>query len=323
MRISFWGGALAPALLALAACSGGEAAEEVGTEQMDHSAQTEATREVAHKFLTRAFIDNEFRDAYETYAHSDFIQHNPKIADGLEGHRAYFEQMAESQADGDASKWAHVTDMLLVDGDLFAVLHHVYRSPEDNGRIVVDIWRVEDGKIAEHWDVIQEIPDGIPHDNGMACGDANDYASAVAHEDSILNPTCGAPDPNASREDSLAYYQAYVDEVGKGDIISAIETWFHPDYKQHSPIIADGKQGAIDYLEREWGGKDAPQPILGEQRIVAEGDLVLVHYLYELVGEPTKESHVDIFRFTDGKMSEHWDVKQPIPETSANDNGMW
>ncbi len=323
MRNSFWGVALAPALLALAACNGGEAAEEAGTEQVDHSAQTEATREVAHKFLTRAFIDNEFRDAYDTYAHPDFIQHNPRMADGLEGHRAYFENMAASESDGDSSKWAHITDMLLVDGDLFAVMHRAYRSPDKPGTIVVDIWRVEDGKIAEHWDVMQEIPDGIPHDNGMGCGEARDYASVRAHEDSIQNPTCGVPDPGSSKEQTLEYYQAYVDEVAQGDVISAIEKWIHPDYKQHSPVIADGKQGAIDYLQEEWGREDAPKPILGEQRIIAEGDLALVHYLYELEGTPTKEAHIDIFRFTDGKMSEHWDVKQPIPETSANDNGMW
>jgi predicted SnoaL-like aldol condensation-catalyzing enzyme len=320
-KISWWAAA-APAMLALSACDG-SATEAVPLAQVNHTAQTEATRELAVKFLTQAFIDGEFRDAYDTYGHPDLIQHNPLIADGLEGHRAYFTKLAEAQANGDSSKWAHVTDMLLVDGDIFAVMHHVYRDPEDKGRIFVDLWRVANGKIAEHWDVIQEIPDDIPHGNGMACGTANDHASAVTHQDSILEPTCGVPDPRSTREASLQYYQDYVAEVAKGDVISAIEKWFHPNYKQHSPIIADGKQGAIDYLTEEWGRADAPKPILGEQRIVAEGDLVLVHYLYELEGMPTKEAHIDIFRFTDGKMSEHWDVKQKIPEQSANENGMW
>ena len=287
----------------------------------EHTRQTAATRELARKFLTMAFIDKQFRQAFDTYVAPDFIQHNPHIADGWEGHRAFFGRMAETR--GDAADWSHVTDMVLADGDLFAVMHHVFRSPDDHGQIVVDLWRVADGRMVEHWDVIQQMPRSMPHGNGMGSAVANDPASAKAYRDSVEEPACGRPDPNVDRADTLANYHAYVDEVAKGDVLAAIEQWFHPAYRQHSPIIADGKQGAIDYLMEEWGRPDAPKPILGPQRIVAEGDLVLVHYLYRLEGIPGEEAHIDIFRFTGGKISEHWDVKQKVPHTSANANGMW
>lgn len=273
------------------------------------------------RFLTMAFIDKQFRQAFDTYVAPDFIQHNPHMADGWEGHRAFFARMAETR--GDSAEWSHVTDMVIADGDLFAVMHHVFRSSEDHGQIVVDVWRVADGKMVEHWDVIQQMPRSMPHGNGMGSAVANDPASARAHRDSAEEPACGRPDPEVDREASLANYHAYVAEVAKGDVLAAIEQWFHPEYRQHSPLIADGKQGAIDYLLEEWGRPDAAKPILGRQRILAEGDLVLVHYLYRLEGVPGEEAHIDVFRFTEGKISEHWDLKQKVPEASANANGMW
>jgi predicted SnoaL-like aldol condensation-catalyzing enzyme len=51
---------------------------------------------------------------------------------------------------------------LIAGGDLVAVHHHARGSPPDRGRAVVDIYRLEDGKIVEHWDMVQEVPDGQP-----------------------------------------------------------------------------------------------------------------------------------------------------------------
>lgn len=315
--------ALVAGALTLGACSeASDAPAANATAESDHAAQTEATRKVALEFLQAYFVDRDL-GAYATFAKADFIQHNPGIADGVAAHRAYMDKIFGAARPAGAPEQAHVIDMVLVDGDLFSVMHHAV-NPDGTGRIFVDLWRVEDGKIAEHWDVIQDMPldSAMPHRNGMGCG-FQTYDAAKARADSVTAPACGTPDPTVAKQNVLGFYQAYVDEVAKGDVVSAIEKWFHPAYKQHSPIIADGKQGAIDYLMAEWGKKDAPKPILGEQRIVVEGDLMLVHYMYRLEGVPGEEAHIDIFRFTDGKISEHWDVKQKVPATSANTNGMW
>ncbi len=312
---------VAPLLaLALAGCTTAQGGPEPQTVVSDHRTQTEATRAIAQAFLTRYLIEHDVAGAYAAYAHPDFIQHDPNMADGVAGHRAYFSRLA--QQGGAPSAQAHVSDMLLVDGDTFALMHHGFRGPDDTGRIFVDLWRVKDGRIAEHWDVIQPLVADMPHGNGMGCGNVETYPLASVHRDSITAATCEGPDRAVERETSLAAYADYTGSVAEGDVRAAIERWFHPYYRQHSPVIADGKQGAIDYLMAEWGRPDAPVPVLGPQRIVAEGDLVLVHYMYHLEGQPD-EAHVDIFRFTGGLISEHWDLKQPVPEISANTNGMW
>lgn len=281
-----------------------------------------STREVAHRFLERMFLKNDVRGAYDAYAAPNFIQHNPLIADGLAGHHAYFEHLA-TQPQGRTSDWAHVFDMILVDGDKFAVLHHVFRSPEDRGRLFVDIWRVKDGKIAEHWDIIQDIPATILHSNGMGCGPAKDYASARAVGDTFRHPACGAPDPHTTKAKSMAIIDKYLAEIRSGDIAGGIRHWFSPSYRQHSPTIEDGADGAIRYLDREWGSKSKELPKLGPARVIGEGDYVLYHRLVTYPGAAAASSNVDIYRVTDGKISEHWDIKQLTPPTSANNNGMW
>lgn len=284
--------------------------------------KTEATRAVAQAFLRQMFVENDVRGAYATYAAPDFIQHNPLMADGLEGHRAYFASLAK-QPQGHTSDWAHVFNMVLVDGDLFAVHHHVFRTPEDRGRVFVDVWRVADGRIVEHWDVIQAIPATMAHSNGMACGRGQDFHSAKMLGDTLADPACGRPDPHADRDVSMQVLQDYVAEVGAGNVRAAIERWFSSDYRQHSPTIGDGADGAIAYLEHEFGRGPSAMPRAGPARIVAEGDYVLFHRLVTYAESDRPSSNIDVFRVTNGKISEHWDVKQPVPDTSANKNGMW
>ena len=56
---------------------------------------------------------------------------------------------------------------MVAEGDLVAVHHHVRPAPGDRGRAVVDIFRLEDGRIVEHWDVVQEVPETAANDNTM------------------------------------------------------------------------------------------------------------------------------------------------------------
>jgi len=287
-----------------------------------HDEQTAATRKVAQAFLHQLFTLQDSFGAYRQYAIPDFVQHNPEMADGIAGREAFFKARAQKET-GHPVKMANVYNIVLVDGDLFAIHHEGFSGPDDPGRVFVDIWRVAKGRIVEHWDVIQPYPQHRLNDNGMGCGQGDTYATALNVVSSPEHPVCPLPDPKYSREASIKVEDDYTAAVKGGDVSAAIMQWFTPDYRQHSPNIADGRQGAIDYLDREYGKNAKVRPKATASRIIAEGDYVLAHRQVLYPGATKTSTNVDIFRIRDGKVSEHWDVKQLVPDTSANKNGMW
>jgi predicted SnoaL-like aldol condensation-catalyzing enzyme len=110
------------------------------------------TRSVIEPFLELFYSRRAIREAMERYVVDDYVQHNPGIADGRE---AAIEALATSLARPDL----HLdVQRVLVDGP-YAMIHlHAWRDGERGGS-VMDLYRVEDGKIVEHWDVIQQVPE--------------------------------------------------------------------------------------------------------------------------------------------------------------------
>ena len=95
------------------------------------------------------------RESVETYVADDFRQHSPHIRPGKTGLAAYLGERATSgQASGRVSQTARV----LADGDFVLVHRRVVTPDNPRGTAYADLFRVRDGKIAEHWDVIQRIP---------------------------------------------------------------------------------------------------------------------------------------------------------------------
>ena len=91
-----------------------------------------------------------------------YIQHNPNAVDGPEGFQEFFTFIEKNHPN-----FRVEIKRMFIEGDMVAVHVRSYNSVTKNGEAGVDIFRLENGKIVEHWDVIQPIPDELPHSNTM------------------------------------------------------------------------------------------------------------------------------------------------------------
>ena len=107
----------------------------------------------------------------------------------------------------------------------------------------------------------------------------------------------------------------------KKQVRAAFETWVDPGYIQHNPLAPTGRAAAIAFLEPFF--RDHPEASYSIKRIIADGNLVAVHSHGKFTAAERGLAIVDILRVENCKVVEHWDVVQPVPEKSANTNGMF
>jgi predicted SnoaL-like aldol condensation-catalyzing enzyme len=140
---------------------------------------------------------------------------------------------------------------------------------------------------------------------------------AAALASPVVAATPGAAQLENNKKTAVAFYEAAINQKN----YEAAVKFLGPGYKQHNPTAADGAEGLkgfIDFLKSRYPNQK------GEiKRVIAEGDLVVLH-VHSTRGDNTPgRAIVDIFRLENGKVVEHWDVIQDIPEKAANTNGMF
>ena len=124
--------------------------------------QQNLNKQNAMAFYSMMFNDCNPRDAIEKYVGDKYIQHNPHVEDGKQAFIAYFEKMAR-----DYPGKKVIFKRSIAQEDL-VVLHCHQIWPSSSDYAGIDIFRFDNnGKIVEHWDVLQEIPSTSAHDNGM------------------------------------------------------------------------------------------------------------------------------------------------------------
>lgn len=142
---------------ALAGCQ--TASAEVGSKQtaVQSNAQTQVERNKANAlaFYEMAFNQHKVKEATEKYVGDTYLQHNPDVADGgqafIDAFVPFLKEHPKSKAE---------IKRVMADGDLVMLHVHSTIDEKDRGEAVVDIFRFdENGKIVEHWDVIQQVPE--------------------------------------------------------------------------------------------------------------------------------------------------------------------
>ncbi len=233
----------------------------------------------------------------KSYFREDYIQHNPNVPTGLAPALGFLPVLKEA---GTSSK----THRLLEDGD-FIIMHNTYDNAYAFGAkevVTFDVWRMQDGQVAEHWDaitpVVKETASGRSQFDGPTL--VTDIDKTEANKQIVAN---------------------FMEDVFFGKAPEKIDQYISSEqYDQHNPMVKDGLEGlneALAYL--------ASQNNMFEyhkvHRILGEGNFVLTQSEGRWNGKP--QAYYDLFRLQEGKIVEHWDVIQEIPEQMAHNNGMF
>lgn len=125
------------------------------------AAQMEENKKAVAEFYEAAVNQKNF-EAASKFLGPRYIQHNPTAADGPEGLRAYINFLREKFPDSHSE-----VKRVFADGDYVIQHVHSVRTPGSRGLAIINIFRLENGKIVEHWDVIQEVPEKPANTNTM------------------------------------------------------------------------------------------------------------------------------------------------------------
>lgn len=230
--------------------------------------------------------------AVDRWVARTYIQHSTLAADGPQSLR----QLVANLPAG----FRYEPARILADGDLVA-LHGTYHGFGDRPLVAFDIFRVADGRLAEHWDALTPV--------------VTNTASGRSQTDGPTQVT----QPERT-EESRALVAAFARKVLVGADYSVLTDYISTEtYLQHNPEAADGLAG-FGAAAATWAEQGLNLVYKTVHKVIADGEFVLLQSEGEF-GVPV--AYYDLFRVADGKIVEHWDVINPIPAELPHGNGLF
>ena len=231
-------------------------------------------------------------EAVDQYFAEDIIQHNEMFANGIEAQKGVVGFL------GGSGTFKADYVRVIADDDIVAV-HARYEGFGETAMIAFDVFRVEDGKIAEHWDNL--IPEAAPNPSGRT---QIDGVTAITDLDKT--------EANKAKVEEFIT-RALIDHE-QVDFTQYINP---TNYAQHNPMVADGLDGFGAFMA-EMAKQGITMDYTEVHQVIGEGNFVLTLSEGALGGEPT--AFYDLFRVEDGLIVEHWDVIAPMPGPDAPHN---
>lgn len=222
-----------------------------------------------------------------------YIQHNLAVKDGLSGFAEVLAALPAGSAKVDVKRIFEFGDYV------FAHTEYNFFGPKAG----FDIFRFENDLIVEHWDNLQPIAE--PNPSGHTQFDGETEVRDISNTD-----------------ENIMIVNEFVESIlinGTGDITGYIGTGVG-DYIQHNPSVADDLDGLSSAL-KNLADMGTPMVYFRRHITLGEGNFVLAVSEGEFLGEHV--AFYDLFRLNKGKIVEHWDVIETIPEQSqwVNENG--
>lgn len=232
-------------------------------------------------------------------ANADYLQHNPFIPTGLE---PFIEMLPVLQENG-----THAENIRMFQDGNYVFMHNIWRNAQPFGAeemVSFDIIRLdEQGKVAEHWDVLTPL--------------VKETASGRTQTDGPVEAT-----DLERTEANKALGKAMVEDILMGKNPSKIKDYISAEqYHQHNPDMKDDLSGLLEAVE-QFRAQDNMFQYTKIHKVLGEGNFVLT--ISEGKWNGTTNAFYDLIRFENGKAVEHWDVIQAIPtEGLAHQNGMF
>jgi predicted SnoaL-like aldol condensation-catalyzing enzyme len=255
--------------------------------------------------LFREVLEGRHVDLADKYLARDFVQHNPNAANGLAALKEYFARQGTPPREIKPTIERPVI-ALVAEGDLVMIVYaRELNDPKDASRKYTttgfDMYRIQNGKIVEHWDAATKAADGPSVTSSPVTVDSRPVEALARSADKKLE---------ANKTVIVNLWREII-EARHADLI---DKYFAPTFIQHAPNMVAGLEGIRNMLSR-----GQPQPIEPALKrkvtaMIAEGDLVVMAVPRELTDpkDPSKKyttTAIELYRVDNGRIAEHWDAQ--------------